>query len=270
VHRTPYSNYVRSKALLSRLQLNKFGGRPRKCPACGTADKTKDHIIRCDSPSRSTWRVSLWEAIDKFHSDYRTAPVLVYVFRSAMEEWLQSDADVVLSPASYPTEVRGLLIQQNAIGWRQTFCGRFSIEWSRIQQAYYSKHRSKTDIPHRDGLQWQVKLTILLWDQWRKVWKVRNQEVHGHDDAERASAERANLASELREVYDQRHNLEPQVEALLHQNEHDHMRRPPSINRNWLAVNLPIIRRSVRRVKKRSARGMQSLKSYFTATASDT
>jgi hypothetical protein len=36
-----------------------------------------------------------------------------------------------------------------------------------------------------------------------------------------------------------------------------------------VAVNLPIISRSVRRVKKRSARGIQSLRTYFTSVPSD-
>ena len=92
---------------------------------------------------------------------------------------------------------------------------------------------------------------------------------HGHDAASRAIAARAATDRELREVYDQRQHLEPQVNSLLHQDEHEHRCWPRATNRNWLAVNLPIIRRSVRRVKKRSARGMQSLRSYFTSVPSD-
>ena len=112
-------------------------------------------------------------------------------------------------------------------------------------------------------------MIILMWEQWRHVWGLRNSEVHGQDAETRARAERASLSQALREVYDQRHNLEPQVASLLHQNEHDHLSRPRSITRNWLAVNLPIVRRSVRRVRKRSARGMQSIRSYFTSVATD-
>ena len=74
---------------------------------------------------------------------------------------------------------------------------------------------------------------------------------------------------DLREVYNRRHHLEPQVESLLHINEHEHRSRTVSTNRNWLAVNLPIIRRSVRRVTQRSARGMQSLRTFFTTVATD-
>jgi hypothetical protein len=65
------------------------------------------------------------------------------VFRSAIEEWLQTDGEVVVSPIFYPQDVRHLLVQQNAIGWRQLFSGRFSIEWARLKQEYYYKHRIK-------------------------------------------------------------------------------------------------------------------------------
>ena len=106
-------------------------------------------------------------------------------------------------------------------------------------------------------------MIILMWEQWRHVWGLRNLEVHGQDAETRARAERASLSQALREVYDQRHNLEPQVASFLHQNEHDHLSRRRSITRNWLVVNLPIVRRSVRRVRKRSARGMQSIRSYY-------
>ena len=251
-------------------QLNKFGGSHRNCPGCGHSDETRDQIIRCQGTPRAEWRRCFWSAIDKFHTEYQTAPLLRHVFCSALEEWFQAEIDVEVSPILFPVDVRKLLIEQNAIGWRQLFSGRFSIEWSRVQQEYYSKHRTKPGhVKNRDGSKWQVKLNSLMWDQWRSVWTMRNSDVHGLDQVTRARAARAAMERDLREVYDQRHHLEPQVESLLHINEHEHRSRTVSTNRNWLAVNLPIIRRSVRRVTQRSARGMQSLRTFFTTVATD-
>ena len=250
-------------------QLNKYGGAQRHCPECGATDETRDHIIRCPAPPRAEWRRTVWEAIDLFHIEYRTAPLLSHVLRSALGDWFQEESVIEVSPILYPMDVRKLILEQNAIGWRQLFSGRFSIEWSQIQHRYYSKHRKKVGNKRRDGSQWQVKLMGVLWDQWRIVWRMRNEAVHGHDAATRASAERAATDRELREVYDQRQHLEPHVASLLHQEEHEHRSRSRATNKNWLAVNLPIIRRSVSRVKKRSARGMQSLRTYFASVSSD-
>ena len=251
-------------------QLNKYGGSHRPCPACLSPDETRDYILRCLDPPRVEWRRHYRDALAKFHAEYRTAPLLVHALKLALEEWFQSTSDIEVSPVLYPKDVRHLVIQQNAIGWRQLFNVRFTVEWAKLQQEYYSKHRKKQDgnKRRRDGSQWQVKLIVLMWDQWRLLWSLRNSDVHGKDSATRARAERAATARDLREVYDQRQHLEPQVASLLHEQEHEH-RRPLSMTRNWIAVNLPIVRRSVRRVKNHSARGTQSLRTYFASVASD-
>ena len=65
-------------------------------------------------------------------------------------------------------------------------------ELSRLQQNYYHKHRNQADNKRRDGAQCQAKLTLVLWDhQWRKVQRLRNQDIYGQDEAARARAERA-------------------------------------------------------------------------------
>jgi hypothetical protein len=121
----------------------------------------------------------------------------------------------------------------------------------------------------RDGAHWQVKLISLIWEQWRNVWVLGKSDVHGYIAATKSRAACASLSRELREVYDQRQHVETQVTSLLHHDEHEHHRLSRSTTRNRLALNLPIIRRSVRRGKKRSARGMQSLRTYFASIASD-
>ena len=252
-HGKAFRNQISRRIHLSKLlheclptfhQLNKYGGSHRPCPACLSPDETRDHILRCLDPPRVEWRRQYWEALAKFHAEYRTAaPLLVHVLKSALEEWFQSTTDIEVSPILYPQEVRHLVLQQNAIGWRQLFNGRFTVEWAKLQQEYYTKHRKKQDgNKRRDGSQWQVKLIVLMWDQWRLLWSLRNSDVHGKDSVTRARAARAATARELREVYDQRPHLEPHVASLLHEHEHEHIRRPLSTTRNWLAVKFPIIR----------------------------
>jgi hypothetical protein len=153
-HGKAFRNQISRRIHLSKLlheclptfhQLNKYGGSSRPCPACTSPDETRDHILRCLDPPRVEWRRNYWDALAKFHVEYRTAPLLVYVLKSALEEWFQSTSDIEVSPVLYPTDVRHLVIQQNAIGWRQLFNGRFSVKWARLQQEYYYKHRKKQD-----------------------------------------------------------------------------------------------------------------------------
>ncbi len=39
-------------------QLNRYDTGPQKCPCCSSIKEDRDHIIRCDAPSREKWRTS--------------------------------------------------------------------------------------------------------------------------------------------------------------------------------------------------------------------
>jgi hypothetical protein len=55
----------------------------------------------------------------------------VTFFREAVQQWLQLGSPTEVSSIMFPQEVRLLIQQQNAIGWRQIFRGRFASESDR-------------------------------------------------------------------------------------------------------------------------------------------
>ena len=63
-----------------------------------------------------------------------------------------------------------MIQQQNVIGWRQLFNGRFGTEWSRVQDDYYARERSqhgKND--KRSGEKWQTKVISHIWKKWMQL-----------------------------------------------------------------------------------------------------
>jgi hypothetical protein len=104
-------------ALPTYHQANLMDGGTRKCIACGIADETTDHIIRCTAPSRENWREQWWQKIESFHVEHGTHPLLRHVFREAIEQWFRPDAPDVVSTVLFAQEVQGLIKNQNAIGW---------------------------------------------------------------------------------------------------------------------------------------------------------
>jgi hypothetical protein len=64
-------------------------------------------------------------------------------------------------------------------------------------------------------------------------------------------------------VYDNRNQMEPRVQALLHREEHEHMQRPLWVTRNWLSTNMPIFRESMRRARINPTKGVRSIRTYF-------
>ena len=121
VHLTKYLH----EALPTYHQANLMDDGTRKCVACGICDETTDHILRCRAASRMEWRTGWWKAIESFHDAYATHPLLRYLFREAIGQWLDEDTPDIVSPVLFPPDVRQLILSQNAIGWRQIMRGRF-------------------------------------------------------------------------------------------------------------------------------------------------
>ena len=182
-----------------------------------------------------------------------------------MSQWFNPETPDFVSPVLFPQDVRLLIHRQNAIGWRQILRGRFSKEWERIQNAYYMRHKLKTSFK-RTGARWQQQFITVIWDAWFNLWSTRNGEVHGTTAATRAQAQRREVARQITEIYASRDLMEPEAAALLETNEDTHVQRPTHVTQNWLALAGPVIRKSVRRIKKVSLQGVRSLRSYFPRT----
>jgi hypothetical protein len=242
--------------------LNKFDTGNRPCPKCKHITEDRDHILRCPHPTRQQWRTTLMNAITQFHCNMATSPLLRHVLSEALQQWFHLDSPDVISPILFPQDVRRLIHQQNEIGWRQLFNGRFSGEWVRLQDDYYYNHRRHTKY-RRTGAQWQQRLITLIWSQWRQLWSLRNNDVHGNTAREKTAAEHTTMARQLSAIYDRRQHLEGPVQRLLHEDINIHLQRPLRVTQNWLAMTAPLIRDSLRRTRDQSRQGVRSIRSYF-------
>jgi hypothetical protein len=245
---------------------NKFDGGKRMCPGCTESRETRDHTLKCHAVSRQKWRDNFFQAIQEFHAKEDTNPLLRNLLNETMRDWMVSSAgiDFHASPVLFHNAVRAVINHQNSIGWRQMFNGRFSVEWSRLQDDHYARQRLQRGTnDRRSGHRWQIKLICLIWKEWIKLWKMRNEELHGRDTATRAINERRDIEGALRAVYEQRNHFEPRVQELLLREEHEHMQCPLWVTWNWLTVNGPIFRASARRAKAKAIAGVRSIRSYF-------
>ena len=143
------------------------------------------------------------------------------------------------------------------------FNGRFSCEWSKIQDMAYTRALPPEGQQRRTEDRWQVKFILKIWDEWDARWTDRNKALHCHNTAKRTQAMRRETQRELETIYRQRPFMEPQVQALLLESPDVHTTQPVSTTRNWIATNRNVFRNSVRRVKTRALRGVRSIRTFF-------
>ena len=92
------------------------------------------------------------------------------------------------------------------------------MEWVRLQDSYNHRSRSQKESSQdtiSTGERWHTNLILFVWDKWYTLWKQRNQELHGRDLATRVAAESKEVRRQLRDIYLQRHQLDPRVQELL-------------------------------------------------------
>jgi hypothetical protein len=246
-------------------QMNKFDNGRRTCPSCTCPHEDRDHILRCLATRRVEWRIEFMASFAEFCRKTQTDTEIQMLLRIGWEQWFSSpDGAVTIQPELFSPRLSAIIQQQNLIGWRQLFNGRFSGEWSRVQHAAYAGRARDQDNPvKRTGEKWQVQLIIHIWTQWERAWTDRNQAVHGNTATTRNEAIRREVGRQLEVIYQNRHLMEPSVQEILYDQPEDHARQPITTTRNWLAQYAPVFKESIRRAKSRALRNVRSIRSYF-------
>ena len=246
--------------------LHRYDPVRRVCPSCRTKTEHWDHILRCQTPERRTWRTNMVNKVDEVCAKLKTKPELRHLLYDALSEWVHHDIPTQVfrvDPTSYPSELHRLIAQQNAIGWDHLFHGRFSAEWSRLQDEYYARLVNTDNEKRRTGHRWQTAIIGKIWDQWFLLWAMRNEDKHGADTTARARADRLEVERGLRELYELRYQMEPSVRALLCTDISEHYAKSTKYNQNWLSVHGPTIRSSVKSAKAKALRNMRSIREWF-------
>ncbi|KAI2494428.1 hypothetical protein MHU86_20111 [Fragilaria crotonensis] len=206
----------------------------RTCPCCLSLHEDRDHILRCPTVARTSWRHKFLTKLAETCDNHYTYGPLRDLLLEAFRQWLDPDNPplVQLPLDRYPVALHPLLATQNSIGWRQLFNGRFSQQWADLQNNHLFRNRHHLPTKNPTGHKWQVAIITVIWEQWYALWKMRNEDVHGKDEATRIIAERREVTRRLSAIYDQRQHMEPSAQSLLYPDIRNHLEQPPWVIQN--------------------------------------
>jgi hypothetical protein len=163
------------------------------------------------------------------------------------------------SPATYPAAYQRLVREQNALGWRQLFNGRWSTEWARLQDRYLLRHHDP--IPDKlRGQLWTSNYIEILWTSFRTLWDSRNGKVHGVDTSTRAEARRDKTHRELRALYQLRVDMRHCDRDIFHTTVEDHIEAQPVwALQNWLKIQVPMAKHSVKEAARSAVKNVRTI-----------
>ena len=209
----------------------------------------------------------LFDFTGSFCITTNTAPQLRQLLQDIFRAWFSNGDDTEDIPdiMHHPARIRQRIVQQTAIGWQQLFNGRFSTQWGLLQDDYLYRTHAKcpSTTTKITGTQWQTKLILHIWEQWRGVWKLQNESLHWKDTTRRATAEAKEIKRRLEEIYDLRGHMEPSAQALLCGGIQQHLQKPLWMAHNWFQIPVPLFQASMRRVKARAIQGVRNIRTYF-------
>ena len=185
--------------------------RNRTCPACETEKESCEHLLECEHPSRDQIWDQLNSDLGKFHKKHKTDPVLKEILS---KNKLAIRFDTRPEDQDVPEDYEQLYSTQSAIGWRQLFYGRVTIDWKDRQGRYYYNDPANTP-KGMDGKKWAVKLVKLFWNHFLQLWKLRNEQHHKTATQRYSESETQLYKKRIRRLYANKDQLATFDQNLL-------------------------------------------------------
>ena len=207
---------------------------PIGCLSCGMPEEDADHLMLC--PQRDQWRKNCLTALKKFFKDWDTpAGIQELLLEGVKHAWNENPIIHHSEDLLYIKEA------QEAIGWKEVFRGRLSIEWQRYQSEYLGSRADKKV----NGQTWATALATLFLDQWYKCWLARNSDRHGHDKQTQADAAKRQAIREVVQIYDlYKGQVEPHLNWILAMPLDDRIQKKTYVLRAWINSYEPILKKS--------------------------
>ena len=172
-HRPTMIKYIHGLLPLGN-RVHKYNEKyPPTCPSCGAPDEDIKHFWACPAASRLSWRRQFLRNLDLKLRELKIKQTVRTLLVSKLRAVLDGQ-----DPERVPVGDQELDISeaQKAIGWQQLLKGRFAVNW----MLRPSRTTSRTTHPAPQAV-WVPEIIDFIFQQWRLLWDLRNQDRHGRD-----------------------------------------------------------------------------------------
>jgi hypothetical protein len=222
IHWPAYYRSFKKRQLTSQLRIQKFSngwlpvGRirhrinpddPDSCPSCLGRNETCDHVMRCREHRRADLHSSQIDDLKDHLVKTKTPRPVATAIVQGITGWYRDPNYQVPLPRYNPihpnTVLRKALTDQNAIGWGRMYSGQISQDFQTVHnvdrpRGSHDRHANAACLSD-----WASELITLLFDHFEAQWKLRNEALHGRDEAEHSLFHRARLCDKATRLYAQ-------------------------------------------------------------------
>jgi hypothetical protein len=217
------------------------------CPICKEQIESQAHFLSC--PNRAiAWEENLTQAIlpDKDNSLHQQ---LINILRWSLTKCrLQNETNI----PHVDHKLQRLVETQQAIGWKQILCGRWTTEWVLIYDIIFPNQ----------GEKYATTQLTSIWHAVLTTWKQRCELLHD-PETNNPSLFKKNLEPKVRALYTMKHAIDHIDQQALQQPMETTMKLPVKLLRGWIQQTDKFIRQALRRRKKRLKNGTHAITNFF-------
>jgi hypothetical protein len=237
------------------------------CYLCKHDSEDFDHLLRCSHPDRKPWRHRLYKALRVTCERYHTRPYLVDILLNGIDAWINSSP---FDKTKYPIIYHRLIDEQSALGWRQIFQGRMTMEWARLQDQHLRQLKITSNC--QSGLLWTTNILTTVWKEFFVMWTARNAAIHGQDSSSRQKARLRHAAVEVKHLHSKRDSvLATDRDLFIGDNDAaiDQwiQKRSATHIENWLRIWKPVIIDSAKAAHAFAVKSVLPIHTYFAPVA---
>jgi hypothetical protein len=215
----------------------------QRCPLCFYISETNIHLFSCKHIKQAETVQELHDYLKDDNSENKSISAIIgSALRHSIEnpKWQPAATDTAITPS---------IQAQSKIGWQQVFLGRIAKTITE-RNGEHSDPVTRFDANKR-GKRWKQKLIRKIWDTYLKLWKQRNEIIHGTQERDKNEIQRQRLTTRLERCYQYQSQLRVRDQNKIFYKTIDEIKQEdPRLIQSWLKICERLIRIHKKEAKK--------------------